>query len=185
MLPSLTHSGSCSTRTRGVARRQLAPELPVRGRPAAVQQPGLGEQEGADTHRAEPPHLARHLLQPRGERRVTHRSGAQPADQEHGVARALDPVEVMPGHERQHAALALDRQTLRVGDDLDRVDRPARKAIDRVEHLERSDQIELVDRRHDHDDDPTGRLWRHCGHASTHYAAARKRFASVLPFTLG
>src|SRR5881396_523629 len=44
----------------------------------------------------------------------------------------------MPGDERQHTALALDRQTVSVRDDLNRVDGPARQAIDGVEHLERA-----------------------------------------------
>jgi hypothetical protein len=73
--------------------------------------------------------------------------------------------------ERQHAAFALDRQAFGARDDFDRVDASAGKAIDGVEHLERADQIELIDRRHDEDDDPA-RHWR------VHYAAEAKRFAS-------
>src|SRR5205085_7394002 len=90
-----------------VLRRQLAAELPVGGRTAAIQQPGLREQEHTYTYGPEPPDLSRRLLQPGGQRRVTHRAAAQSTDQEYGVADAFDLVEVMPGHERQHTALAL------------------------------------------------------------------------------
>jgi hypothetical protein len=169
----------------GISRRQLAAELPVSGRSAPIQHSGLCEQKSADTHSTEPPHLDRHLLQPGRQRRVTNRSRAESADQEHGVAHAFDSAEVMPGDEGQHTALALDRQVIRVGDDLNRVGGPARKAIDRVEHLEGPNQIELIDRRHDHDDDPAARggatparFLGRGGHASTHYLAAAKRFAS-------
>jgi len=64
----------------------------------------------------------------------------------------------MPGEEGQDAALPLDRQTVRVCDDFDCVDGPARKAIDRVEYLEGANQIELIDRRHDDRNDPAGCL---------------------------
>ncbi len=141
----------------GIARRQLAAELPVRGRAPPIQQPGLREQKRADAHRPQPPHLHRRLLQPERQRRVTQRSVAQPADQEHGVANAFDSLEVMPGEEGEHAPFALDGQAVRVRDDLDRVDRPPGEAIDGVEHLEGPHQIELVDGRHDHDDDPAAR----------------------------
>ena len=60
----------------------------------------------------------------------------------------------MAGDERQDAALPLDGQTARVRDDFNRVNGSAREAIDRVEHLKRSNQIELVDRWHNDDDDP-------------------------------
>jgi hypothetical protein len=36
----------------------------------------------------------------------------------------------MPGDEGQHTAFALNRKTVRVRDDLNRVNGPARKAID-------------------------------------------------------
>jgi hypothetical protein len=169
----------------GISLLELAAELPVRGRSAPVQQPRLREKKGADAHGAEPPHLGRPLLQPGRQRRVTHRSSAQSADQEHGVALAFDPVDAMPGDEGQHTALALDRQTVAARDDLDRIDGPARKPIHRVEHLERSHQIELVDRRHDEDEDPAARRGPartgspgRGGHASSHYAEAPSRFAS-------
>jgi hypothetical protein len=51
-------------------RRQLAAELPVRGRATAIQQAGLGQQERPDTHRAQPPHVGCLLTQPRGQRRI-------------------------------------------------------------------------------------------------------------------
>ena len=95
-----------------------------------------------------------------------------PQTSEHGVARALHALEVMPRDEGQHAALALDGPSLRAGDDLDRVERPARQAIGRVEHLEGPDQVELVDRRHHHDDDPAAR-W-----------AARPRLTGAMPPTI-
>src|SRR5438552_7750396 len=79
----------------------------------------------------------------------------------------------------QHATLAGYVQAVRVRNDFNRVDSPASKAIDRVEHLERPDQIEFIDRRYDDDDDPTARwlaaqtLFRERGgHGLTHYAAA-------------
>src|SRR5438034_4943790 len=62
----------------------------------------------------------------------------------------------MPGDERQHTALAVERQTVSVRDDLNRVDGPARQAIDGVEQLERANQIELINRRHDDHDDSAG-----------------------------
>ena len=59
--------------------------------------------------------------------------------------------------------------------------RPARQAIDRVEHLDRADQVELVDRRHDHHDDAAagggGTRRRGPGggrHACRHYGVARR-----------
>src|SRR6266850_7242537 len=60
---------------------------------------------------------------------------------------------MMLGDEGEHAALALDGQTVRVRDDFDRVDGPPGEAIDGVEDLERPHQIELVDGRHHDDDD--------------------------------
>jgi hypothetical protein len=62
---------------------------------------------------------------------------------------------VILGHEGQDATLALNDETIRIGDDLNRVNVPARKAIDRVEHLERANQIEFIDGRHGDDDDPS------------------------------
>jgi hypothetical protein len=92
---------------------------------------------------------------------------------------------MMPGHEGQHAALALDSQTVRARDHFNRVDSPARQAIDGVEHLEGANQIELIDGRHDDDDDPSARgVAAHTGlrrggcHASAHYAEPLMGFAS-------
>src|SRR6266511_1667901 len=101
MFPSLTHSGSCSTRTSGYC-DALAAELPVGGRPAPIQQPGLREQEHAHTHRPEPADLTRRLPQPGRERRVAHRATAQSANEEHGVECAFDPVEMLLGDEGQY-----------------------------------------------------------------------------------
>src|SRR5580704_8285124 len=61
------------------------------------------------------------------------------------------------GDEGQHATLTSDVQAIRIRNDLNRVDGPASKAIDRIEHLERPDQIEFIDWRHDDDDDPAAR----------------------------
>ena len=63
----------------------------------------------------------------------------------------------MPGYEGQHTTLALDRQIVRARDDLQRVNGSADQAIDRVEHVEGTYQIELIDRRHRDDDDPAAR----------------------------
>jgi hypothetical protein len=64
---------------------------------------------------------------------------------------------VSPGDEGQHTALALDRQLVGVRDDLNRVDGPAREPVDGAEHLKGPDQIELIDRRDQNDDDPARR----------------------------
>jgi len=66
----------------------------------------------------------------------------------------------MLGDEGQHTALAIDGQAIRVGDDLNRVNLSTCKTIHRVEHLERADQIELIHRRHDGDDNPAARARR-------------------------
>ena len=128
----------------------------MRGGAAPVQEAGLGEQERADAHAAEPPH-AGHFLQPRRQRRVAHGPCAEPADQEHRIARAFDLREVMARHEAQHAAFARHREIVAGGDDLNRINGSGREPIDRVEDLQRSDEIELVDRWHHNDDDPAAR----------------------------
>src|SRR5882724_1036932 len=96
--------------------RHFAAESPMRGRPAVIEQPRLGEQESADTYSTQPAHLCRNLLQPGREIRVTYRSTAQSANHEHRVAGAFDSVEVIFGDEGQDAALALDDQALCVRD---------------------------------------------------------------------
>jgi hypothetical protein len=63
----------------------------------------------------------------------------------------------MSSHEGQHATLAVHRETVCVRDHLNRVNGPACKAIDGVEDLERSNEIELIDWRDDDDDDAAGR----------------------------
>jgi hypothetical protein len=83
-----------------------------------------------------------------------------------------------PRDEGQHTAFALDCHTVRVRDDLNRVDGPARKPIDRIEHLEGPDQIELIDRRHGDDDDPATEPVGGGRHVCTHYRARLNRFAS-------
>jgi hypothetical protein len=92
----------------------------------------------------------------------------------------------MLGHEGQDTTLALDGQAVCGRDDLNRVNVPARKAINQVEHLERSHQIELINWRHHHDDDQAARgVATHarfliCGsHAFSYYAAGLKRFARL------
>jgi hypothetical protein len=161
-----------------IARRQLAAEAPMRGRAPVVEQPGLREQKRADAHRAQASHAACHPPQPHGQGGVAHRPAGEPADQEHRVARALDAAEMVPGDERQHASLALHGEIVAVGRDFDRVDRPSGEAIDRIEHLQRPHEIELVDRWHDDDDDAAARgRAPHAGlparrrHTLPHYAS--------------
>ncbi len=168
-----------------ISRRQLAAELPVRGGAPSVQQAGLREQKDADADRTRPPHLAGHLPEPGRQRRITYGSGAQTTDQEHGVAHAFDSAEVMPGDEGQDAAFAFDRQTIGVRDDLNGVDRVPGKTIDRVEHLEGSNEIELIDRGHHGDDDAAAGggfaqagLSGRGGHLFTHYDGPSKCCAS-------
>jgi hypothetical protein len=71
----------------------------------------------------------------------------------------------MTGEKFQHSALTFDGQMIGVCNDLYCVHGLARKAIDRVEDLERTNQIELVDRRHHNHDDSPGRFFGRCGHA--------------------
>jgi hypothetical protein len=78
----------------------------------------------------------------------------------------------------QDTAFALDCHTVRVRDDLNRVDGPARKPIDRIEHLEGPNQIELIDWRHGDDDDPAAQSLGGRRHVCTHYRARLNRFAS-------
>jgi hypothetical protein len=89
-------------------------------------------------------------------------------------------------HERQDAALALDGQAVCVRDHLNRVNVPARQAIHGVKHLERTNQIQLINWRHHNDDDAAARgLGVHArfvvvgSNAFTHYAAGLKRFARL------
>ena len=129
----------------------------MRRRPALVQKAGFGKEKRADADSANPSHACRHLAEPCRQRRVSYCSAAETADDKHGITRALDPVEAVTRSKRQHTALALERQTARVGDDLDRVDAPAGKAIDGAEHLQRPDEVELVDWWHDNRDDAPDR----------------------------
>src|SRR5262245_5285517 len=86
----------------------------------------------------------------------------------------------MSGHEGQDTRFPVHSQILRVRHDLDGVDVPACEAIDRVEDLKWSDEIELIDwRNDDHDNSPACRMTSQTGllivcrvHAPSHYAAA-------------
>jgi hypothetical protein len=60
-------------------------------------------------------------------------------------------------HEGQHATLALDSFSVRVRDNLKRVNGSSREAVDRIEYLKRANQIELIDRGNNKDNDaPSG-----------------------------
>src|SRR5262245_47581146 len=144
--------------------REFLGELPVCRGPSPVQQPGFGEQESGRADGAHSPHLDRHLPEPRKQRRVTHRTSADPAHQQHRIANTFHLIEVMPGEKFQNSAFTFDGQMIGVCNDLYCVDGLARKTIDRVEDLERTNQIELVDRRHHNDDDSPGRFFG-CGRA--------------------
>jgi hypothetical protein len=61
---------------------------------------------------------------------------------------------MVPRDEGQNPALALNRQTVRIRNDLNRIYRPAGKAIDRAKHMERAHKVEFINRRNDDDDDP-------------------------------
>src|SRR5262245_15484193 len=88
---------------------------------------------------------------------------------------------MMPRHKRQDAAFALDLQMARVRHHFNGVNVPAREPIDGIEHLQRSHQIELVDGRHDDDDNPAAgqpSMWPDgfccVRHGSFHYASGTK-----------
>lgn len=60
-------------------------------------------------------------------------------------------------HEGQHATLAFHRFSVRVRNDLNGVNGPPRKAVNRIEHLKRANQIELIDWGNNNNNDaPTG-----------------------------
>jgi len=75
----------------GVAALQLLRHAPVRGRAAAVEQPGLGQEEAAAAQRNGARHLGRHTPHPVHQRRagLQHRGDVARAHQQHGAARVL------------------------------------------------------------------------------------------------
>jgi hypothetical protein len=164
----------------GISPGELPAELPVGGRPPSVEETRLREQKRADADRTQAADFGRFLSQPGGKRGVTNRSTGETADQEHGVARAFDFLEMVPGDEGEDTPLPLHGQAVRGSDHFYGVDGPSRQAIDGMEDLERADQIELIDGRHGHHDNPAARpgFSRFGDHASLHYLALEKEGAN-------
>jgi len=159
------------------AASHFATEPPMGGRGAVIQQSRLGEEKRADANGAQAAHARRHFVEPSRERGIADGPAAEPTDEQHRVARAIDVAEVILGDKGQHAAFARNRMAVCARDHVHGVDFPAGKAIHRVKHLKRTDKIELIDRGDDDGDDAAaGGLLAGAGmacgcHAFTYYDA--------------
>jgi hypothetical protein len=65
--------------------------------------------------------------------------------------------EMMLRHKTQNTAFSWNVRLVCIGRNFDGVDRPASQAIHGTEDMNRTDEIELIDRRHGNDDDAATR----------------------------
>src|SRR6516164_2469697 len=164
----------------GKASRHLLPEPPMGCCSAVVEKSGLGEQKSTYAHSAQTSYFCCHLLQPRGQGGITNGPAPQPAHQEYRIASALDLLEAMLREKGEKPTFSLDVRPVCIGHNFDGIDLAAGQTIDRVEYLQRADQVEFVNRRYDDNHDPAAcglalqlRLLVHGCHGMSNYAADR------------
>jgi phosphoglycerate dehydrogenase-like enzyme len=133
---------------------ELSGVAPVHGRPPAVQETGFGEQESTDAHRSEPSSGRGPLSEPGRERAVSHPSPGDATHDKHGIGCPPNSVIVALRKERE-AARSCDLPVTNGRDNLDLVTGASavEEAVRCREDLEGTDEVELVHRRHDQNND--------------------------------
>ena len=140
---------------RRVELRQRVAHRPVRRRPAAVEQAGLGEDERTGAHRGHPRDRPARRRTPSSSARSRIASTVPSPPATISVSRLAAHAAESVVDAEHHAARRAHGRPAR-GHDLGRVGGAARLAIGGREHLDRADGVEALDARIHDDHDPAG-----------------------------